>query len=110
MSMNRIPIYIIGPLYISLWVKKNWEIMKLSAQNWQRWKSNKSQQWETSAIKKQVKYHSGTAIQREVKTSWLCLKKHPGTNSESECAPLDVQGTNVISKSKGMTQAVRKKN
>lgn len=59
MGMNRIPVHIIGPLYTSLWVDKNWEIMKLSAQNWQRWESNKSQQCETSAIKKQVKYHSG---------------------------------------------------
>lgn len=70
--MNRIPILIIGPLYTSLWIKKNslWikEIMKLSVQNSQRWKSNESQQCETSAIKKQVKYHRGTAIQKEIKT------------------------------------------
>lgn len=102
MGINRIPIHIIGFLYISLWVKKNWEIMKLNTQNWLRWKSNKSQQYETSAIKKQVKYHSGTANQREVKTPWLCHNKHPGTNSDSECVPLD-----LVSKGQMWYQKVR---
>lgn len=93
MGINRIPIHIIGPLYSSLWVEKNGEIMKL---NWQRWNSNKSQQCETSAIKKQVKYHNGTAIQREVKTPWLCHKKHLGTNSDIECVSLELMSKGQI--------------
>lgn len=38
MGMHRISINIFGAVYTSLWIKKNWEIMKLSAQHWQRWK------------------------------------------------------------------------
>lgn len=89
MGINRIPIHTMGPLYLVFELRKMEEIMKLNTQNWLRWRSNMSQQCETSAIKKQVKYHSGTAIQREVKTPWLCHNKHPGTNSDSECVPLD---------------------
>lgn len=43
-----------------------------------------------------------TAIQREANTPWVCHKKHPGTNSDSECVPLD-----LMSKGQKWCQEVR---